>query len=100
LTQRSADATVASDLNASKLTKVIQTFRAQAQSAAQEAGQVSSTLSGTAGSLQRQLAAMVTTYGQAESGVESPSQALNRRAQDSAASPKSLLARSPPGIRG
>ena len=43
---------------------------------------MSSTLSVTAESLQRQLAAMVTTYGQAESGVESLSKALNRRAQE------------------
>ena len=71
---------MASDLNAAKLTKVMETFRAQALSVNEEAQQVSSTLGGATESLQRQLSAMGATYSKAESGVEALSQALARRA--------------------
>ncbi len=82
LTQRSAEATVASDLNAAKLTKVIDTFRAQADGSSAQAEQVSTALTGAADGLQRKLAAMATTYNQAEQGVESLSKALAKRAQE------------------
>ena len=82
LTQLSAEATMARDLNAAKLTKVVDAFREQADDASARAEQAAATMSEKSGTLEQQLNAMATTYNRAERGVEALSKALGRRAQE------------------
>ena len=82
LTQRSAEATVASDLNAAKLTKVMGAFREQTEDAGARAEEAASSLERTTGSLRQQLQSMATTYHQAEQGINSLSKAIGRRAHE------------------